>query len=81
MKLAKGNNGRILVTEAEIETETFILINLCNSNSETGQLQTLSDADLLFPEFSLDVTNVIVIAGDFNLILNQNLEVLGGIQY
>ena len=52
-KTSKGNNRRFLIIEAEIETEVFILLSLYNSNSETEQLQALSDGDLLLIDFSL----------------------------
>ena len=66
-KIFKGNNGRVLINEADIETETFILLNHNNSNSETEQLQTLSDVDLLLSGFSLGNTKTNVFASDFNL--------------
>ena len=77
-KICKSNNGRVLIIEAEIETETFILLNLYNSNSEREQLQTLSDVDLLLSDFSLDDTKTIVFAGDFNLFFNQKTEATCG---
>ena len=42
-KICKGNNGRVLI----IEAETFNLLNLYYSNSETEQLQTLSEVNQL----------------------------------
>ena len=66
-KICKDNNGRVLIIESEIETEKFILLNLHNTNSGTEQLQTISNVDLLLSDFSLDDTNTIVFAGDFNL--------------
>ena len=56
---------------------TFVLLNLYNSNSETEQLQTLSDVDLLLSDFSLDDTKTIVFTGDFNLFFNQKIEAMG----
>ena len=73
-KICKDNNCRVLIIEADIETEMFILLNLHNSNSETEQLQTLSAVDLLLSDFSLDDTKTIVFAGDFNLFFNQKIE-------
>ena len=70
--ICKDNNAKILIIKAEIETETFILVNLCNSNSDTEQL---SDADLLLSDFSLDNKKTIDFAGDFNLFFNQKIEV------
>ena len=43
--ICKDNNEKVLIIEAKIETGTFILLNLYNSNSETEQLQALSDVD------------------------------------
>ena len=40
--ITKGNNGIVLIIDEEIKTETFILLNLYNLNSETEQLQSLS---------------------------------------
>lgn len=40
--ITKGNNGIVLIIDEEIQTETFILLNLYNLNSETEQLQSLS---------------------------------------
>ena len=34
-KISKDKDGRILIIEAQIETETIILLNLYNSNPET----------------------------------------------
>ena len=70
--ICKDNNAKILIIKVEIETETFILVNLCNSNSDTEQL---SDADLLLSDFSLDNKKTIDFAGDFNLFFNQKIEV------
>ena len=44
-KICKDNNEKVLIIEAKIETGTFILLNLYNSNSETEQLQALIDVD------------------------------------
>ena len=77
-KICKDNNGRVLIIEAEIETGTFILLNLYNPNSETEQLQILSNVDLLLSDFSLDDTKTIVFAADFNLFFNQKIEATGG---
>ena len=77
-KICKGNSGRVLIIEVEIETETFILLNFYNSKSETEQRQTRSDVDLLLSDFSLDDTKTIVFAGDFNLFFNQKTEATGG---
>ena len=71
-KICKDNHGRALIIEAETEAKSFILLNLYNSNSETEQLQTLSDVDLLFSDISPENTKTILFAGDFNLFLIKN---------
>ena len=76
-KTCKNNNGRILIIQAKVKTETFILLSLYNSNSETEQLQTLSYVDLLLFDFSLVDTKTIVSTGNFNLFFIQKLEALG----
>ena len=76
--ICKDNNGRVPIIEGEIEIGTFILLNLYNPNSETEQLQTLNDVDLLLSDFSLDNTKTIVFAGDFNLFFNQKIEATEG---
>ena len=53
-KISKDNNSRVLIIEAEIETEKFILLDLYNSNSGTEQLQILSDVYLFSSDFALD---------------------------
>ena len=60
-KISRDNNRKILIIEAEIETETFVLLNLYNSNLEREQLQTLSDFDLVLSDFSLDDIKTIVL--------------------
>ena len=39
--ICKDKNGRILIIEAEIDDETFILINFYNLNTETEQNQLM----------------------------------------
>ena len=40
-KIITDNNGRILVLEAEIDDEIFLLINLYNPNTEAEQVKTI----------------------------------------
>ena len=77
-KICKNKTGRGLIIEADIETEIIILLNVYNSNSETEQLQILSDVDLLLSDSSLDHTKTIVFAGDFHLFFNQKIEATSG---
>ena len=53
-KISKDNEGRILIIDAEIGDDAFVLINLYNSNTEAEQLQSLSKFDQLLEDFCLD---------------------------
>ena len=76
-KTRKYHNGRLLIIEAKMEAEIFILLNLYNSNSETEQLQTLSNVDLLLSDFSLGDKKTLVFDRKLYLFFNQALEALG----
>ena len=41
-KISKDNEGRILIIDAEIGDDAFVLIKVYNSNTEAEELQTLS---------------------------------------
>ena len=77
-QIKRDKNGRILIVEANIDDETFILINIYNANTEQEQLQTLCELDLLLEDFSLDVSKNVIMAGDFNLFFVNSLEASGG---
>ena len=58
--------------------ETFVLVNVYNSNEESGQLETLSDLLALIEEIDEISTKKLILGGDFNLIFDCNLEAYGG---
>ena len=76
--ICKDKNGRILIIEAEIDDETFILINFYNSNTETEQVKSINDLENLLQNFEINPYKNIVFAGDFNLFFDRNLEACGG---
>ena len=41
------DQGRILIVEADIDEETFVVINLYNSNTEMEQIKTIYELDQL----------------------------------
>ena len=41
-RIKNDNQGRILIVDADIDEETFALINLYNANTETEQIKTMS---------------------------------------
>ena len=65
------NNGRIIVLEAEIDDEIFLLINLFNPNTEAEQVKTLCELERMLDIFSLDSYTNILFAGHFNCFFNQ----------
>ena len=64
-KIRTDSNGRIIVLEAEIDDEIFLLINLYNPNTEAEQVKTLCELERMLDIFSLDCVNILF-AGDFN---------------
>ena len=76
--ICKDKNGRILIIEAEIDDETFILINFYNSNTETEQVKSINDLENLLQNFDINPSKNIVFAGEFNLFFDRNLEACGG---
>ena len=72
------NDGRILILDADIDDENFILINLYNPNTEAEQLKTLSKLTEMLTKLHLIQNNNIICAGDFNLFFNVKLESYGG---
>ena len=77
-KIRTDNNGRIIVLEAEIDDEIFLLINLYNPNTEAEQVKTLCELERMLDVFSLDSCKNILFAGDFNCFFNSSLETSGG---
>ena len=75
------NDGRILILDADIDDENFILINLYNPNTEAEQLKTLSKLKEMLTKLHLTQNNIIICAGDFNLFLTLNLRVTEEIQF
>ena len=63
---------------ADIDEETFVLINLYYANTETEQIRTTYELDQLLSDFCLDSNQKIILAGDFNLFFDLSLEVSGG---
>ena len=70
---------RILILDVSINDSEYILINLCNANTENEQIDVLSSLLKLLEEFDISLTKQLVMAGDFNLFFNSKLEAQGGI--
>ena len=63
-KIRLDNNDRIIVLEAKIDDEIFLLINLYNSNTEAEQVKALCEVEML-DKFSLDSYKNAFFAKDF----------------
>ena len=53
-RIKNDNQGRILIVDADIDKETFVLIELYNTNTETEQIKTIYELDQLLSAFCLD---------------------------
>ena len=61
--------------DADIDEETFVLINLYNANTEMEQVRTICE---LLGDFCLDFNEKKILAGNFNLFFEPGLEASGG---
>ena len=77
-RIKNDNRGRILIVDADIDEEIFVLINLYNANTETEQIKTIYELDQLLSAFCLGSNKKIILAGDFNLLFDPSLEASGG---
>ena len=76
-KKKNDNHSRILTVDADIDEETFVLINLYNANTETEQIKTIYELDQLLSAFCFNSYKKIILAGDFNLFFDPSLEASG----
>ena len=77
-KINKDNHGRILIVNANIDDQNFVLINFYNANTELEQINTICELNQLLDDCYLDSTKKVVLAGDFNLFFDASLEALEG---
>ena len=54
------------------------MINLYNANTEKEQVEVLSNLFALLKTFDINPNKHIIMAGDFNLFFNSNLDAAGG---
>ena len=71
-------NGRILIIDAKVNDEKFLLVNLYNSNRESEQIQALDTLKNLLEDIDNISDKKIILDGDLNLIFDCNLEACGG---
>ena len=68
----------ILILDVSINYSEYILINSYNANTENKQIDVLSTLFELLKEFDISQTKPLVMAEDFGLFFNSNLEVQSG---
>ena len=64
-KIKLDNNDRVIVLEAKIDDEIFLLINLYNPNTEAEQVKALCEVEQMLDKFSLDSYKNAFFAKDF----------------
>ena len=64
--------------DADIDEETFVLINLHNANTETEQIKTIYELDQVLSDFCLDSNKKIIIAGNFDSFFDPSQGASGG---
>ena len=77
IQLKHDDNGRLLVIEVKIENTISLLINIYNANTETEQLQTLSNFSNILKTFDDIHNKSIIFGGDFNLFLDICVDTNG----
>ena len=56
----------------------YVLVNICNSNTEVEQVQVLSELSELMKNINFLEENRIVLVGDLNVFSDSKLETKGG---
>ena len=70
--------GRILILDVTIDGSEYILVNIYNANKESKQLNVLNDLNELMKKVNITYGKQIVLADNFNLFFDRNLEAKGG---
>ena len=76
-KQPTDQSGRILILDVSINDSEYILINLYNADTEKEQIEVLSDLFALLKTFDINPRKQLIMAGDFNLFFNSNLDAAG----
>ena len=73
-RIKNDNQGRILLVNADIDEETFVLIDFYNANAEKEQIKPICGLDQLIGDFYLGSKQNTFFAGDFNLFLDKKIN-------
>ena len=71
-------NGRMLIIDAKVNEEKFLLVNLYNSSTEFEHIKTLDTLKKLLEDIDKISDKKIILGGGLNLVFDCNLEVCGG---
>ena len=71
-------DGRFIILEAKINNNKFIIVNIYNENRELQQIALWESLQSQLNSLNIDCDTEFVLAGDFNLFFNQDLEAKGG---
>lgn len=71
-KKYRDENGNYLILEATIDNLQFLLVNLYSPNSDTPEFYS----QLLGKIEEIYSGQYVIISGDFNLVLNQDLDTM-----
>ena len=71
-------NVRLLIIQAKVENEYFLLLNFYRANRESEQLSTLSDLSNMLEKTDDVAIKKLVLGGGFNLFFEVKLESQGG---
>ena len=77
-KTETDTDGRFIIVEAKINKENYVLVNFYNENDEANQLKLLEKIKKSLEKFSGMAQKDMILAGDFNLIFDLQLDADGG---
>ena len=75
-KPGTNRNDRILILDASLDNDKYILINLYNASNKQEQFKTLTNLQCMLKELNINDSKQIVFAGGFSF-FDVVLEVIG----
>ena len=78
LKYVDDKNGRIQLLAFEHKNRKYLVVNIYNNNIEKDQVETLKKIDNLMGNFQNLEEYSIIMGGDWNFILDKNLDSYGG---
>ena len=78
LKYIDDKNGRIQILTFEYKTKKFMIVNIYNNNIEKEQLGTLKKLNDLLETFDDINDYYMIMGGDWNFILDKDLDAYGG---